>query len=114
MNTVELLQLSQKIEHGFSKFGYPLPFERDLISRNPTAAIESGLLHLSAIGAISDEERSEHIGNYQWGESSLSEVASSPDGLEQLNVLLRNLDDWYQCYVERYAEDNEENVEVDK
>lgn len=112
MDTLAVFQLSQEIEHGFSKFGYSLPFGRDLISSNPTEAIESGLLHLSAIGAISDEERSEHIGNYQWGEQSLYEVASSSDGLEQLNVLMRNLDYWYQRYVERYVEDNEKNAEV--
>lgn len=114
MNTTDLLQLSQKIEQGFSQFGYPLTFSRDSITHNPAEAIEDGLRHLNAIGAISDEELTEHFGNYQWGEQSLSEVVSSPDGKKQLNVLLRNLDFWHHCYVERYAEDHDGNAEVDK
>lgn len=112
MNTTDLLQLSQKIEQGFSQFGYQLTFSRDSITHNPAEAIEDGLRHLNAIGAISDEELAEHIGNYQWGEQSLSQVTSSPDRMEQLNVLVRNLDYWYQRYVERHTEDNEENAEV--
>lgn len=112
MNTSVAFHLSQEIERGFSKFGYPLTFNRDSILHKPTEAIEDGLRHLNAIGAISDEGLAEHIGNYQWGKSSLSQVVSSPDGVEQLNVLLRNLDYWYQHYVERNTEDNGENVEV--
>lgn len=107
MDNKEVFQLSQVIEQKFAQFGYQLPFGRDLIASQPAEAIEHGLNRLRGISAISDAELSEHIGNYQWGNLSLSEVVECPDNFEQVKALLLNLDEWYERYVKEQTETDE-------
>lgn len=98
MDGFKVLELSQKLEQKFARFGYELPFDRDSIVINPTDAIEQGLERLNAIGAISDNELKEHIGNYSWGDMKLEQVLETQDREEQIAVLLRNLDGWFNRY----------------
>lgn len=89
------LNLSQWIERYFVRFGYKFSFSRDSIVSNPAESIDSGLQKLCAAGDISDDEYSEHIQQYNWGEKNLGTLLNDPTCVEQLLALIRNLDYWY-------------------
>ncbi len=89
------LNLSQWIEGYFKKFGYELSFDRSSIMLNPAECIDLGLQKLCAAGDISDDEYSEHIKQYNWGEQKLESVLNNFGCAEQLLALIRNLDFWY-------------------
>lgn len=99
------LQLSLEIERGFERFGYTLSFSRDLIVRKPAEAIEQGLFHLNAIGAISKEECKEHLLNFAWGNLRLEDAMQDTTKKEILEALVRNLKFWYNRYLERISDD---------
>lgn len=102
------LHLSQEIEHGFDRFGYTLPFSRALIVRKPAEAIEQGLFHLNAIGAISKEECKEHLLNFAWGNLRLEDAMQDTTKKEVLEALVCNLKFWHNRYLERISDDNKE------
>lgn len=64
-----------------------------MIVSDPTDAIEQGAGRLNAIGVITDLELKEYISNYQWKDMGLCQVVELHDGKEQIDALLRNLDD---------------------
>lgn len=105
---MEAFYLSQQIEHALAHFGYPIPVSRDLIVANPTEAIEDAFRWLAVMGAISNEEFSEHIHNYEWGDMSLEDIINDADRREQVYVLLRNLEGWSKRYRNRIKDQMEE------
>lgn len=95
------LQLSLNIEAAFRKFQYSLSFDRSSIENHPAKSIQEGLVWLESIGAISTEERRNHISNFEWGNAKLCEVMNDSTCMQNIDALLRNIDYWYKRYQEK-------------
>ena len=101
------LELSHTLEVKFRSFGYVMPFDSDIIRSKPQEAIIDGLQKLRCAGIITEDEFTAHISNFEWRERSLQEVLEIPGATENIEALIRNLEDWKKRYFERCPQSNE-------
>ena len=99
MLTMTELEIARRIESAFRAFGYEMPFDSDSVRQRPAESIIEGLDKLQCISAINENTRKEHAWIYAgWGEIPLREVMENSICMDQIDALLRNLEDWKKEY----------------
>lgn len=84
-------ELSLRLETAFRRFMGDSYVSRDLICRNPTEAIETGLNWLYAAGVIEKSEYTMMREEYNYDSDPLTKIISEPFGKEALCELVDRL-----------------------